>query len=342
MPFWGEAWALGTNYNMPVDDDREKLAFDKISRREGRCAAGAALRQIERDYVDAMAQRYSADMKADRAALERKYSAAMGELSRKYPDDLDAATLYAESMMNLNPWKLWSADGKPAPGTDRIVAVLESVLRRDPNHLGANHFYIHAVEASPNPARALQSAARLDTAAPASGHLVHMPAHIYARTGDYAGSAHANAGGAAADEKYLATAPPDSMYGLMYYSHNLHVPRRRPNDAGPLRRCAARRPQPLAKRIDGNPHAAMFPMVESIIVQPVSVLLRFNKYDDILALPAPAADKPVRAAWRHYARGIALARTGKIDEAATERAASDRGAARTNSRSLSCGAASGF
>ena len=317
MPYWGEAWALGTNYNMPVDDDREKLAVAKIGEAKNLAAEGA---DIERDYIDAMAQRYSADMKADRAALERKYSAAMGELSRKYPDDLDAATLYAESMMNLNPWKLWSADGKPAAGTPQIVSVLESVLKRDPNHLGANHFYIHAVEASPNPALALQSAARLDSAAPASGHIVHMPAHIYTRTGDYAGSAHANTFGAAADEVYLATAPPDSMYGLMYYSHNLMFLSADQMMQG--RFADALKPaQTLTTRLDGNPHAAMFPFVESIIVGPINVLLRFHRYDDILALPEPAADKPLRAAWRHYARGIALARTGKIDEAVKERAA---------------------
>jgi tetratricopeptide (TPR) repeat protein len=244
----------------------------------------------------------------------------MGALSRKYPDDVDAATLYAESLMNLNPWKLWSADGKPAPGTTEIVSILESVLKRDPNHLGANHFYIHALEASPHPDAALASAARLSTAAPASGHIVHMPAHIYARTGDYAGSAHANSMGAAADEVYLATAPPDSMYGLMYYSHNLMFLSADEMMQG--RFTDALKPaQTLAKRLDGNPHVAMFPFVESVIVAPVSVLLRFHRYQDILTLPAAPADKPLRATWLHYARGVAFARTGKIAEAATERAA---------------------
>jgi hypothetical protein len=229
-------------------------------------------------------------------------------------------------MMNLNPWKLWSFAGKPAPGTDRIVSVLESILRRDPDHLGANHFYIHAVEASPNPDRALQSAARLNTAAPASGHIVHMPAHIYARTGDHASSARANAGGAAADEKYLATVPPDSMYGLMYYSHNLMFLA----DAETMRgrfKSALQPSQLVTQRLDGNPHAAMFPMVESIIVGPISVLLRFNKYNEVLALPEPPADKPVRAAWRYFARAVALTRTGKIDAALQERAAMVKAAA---------------
>ena len=204
MPFWGEAWALGTNYNMPVDDAREKLAFEKITTAKSLAADGA---QAERDYIDAMAMRYTSDMKADRAALERKYSAAMGELSRKYPDDLDAATLYAESMMNLNPWKLWTADGKPAPGTPQIVAVLESVLRRDPNHMGANHFYIHAVEAV-DPARALPMAERLAGLMPGAGHLVHMPGHIYVRVGRYVDAIRANEHAVHADESYISDQKP--------------------------------------------------------------------------------------------------------------------------------------
>jgi hypothetical protein len=324
MPLWGKAWALGTNYNMPVDDDREKQAFDTISQAQKLAAEGPA---AERDYIAAMSARYTSDMKADRAALERKYSAAMGQLSAKYPDDLDAATLYAESMMNLNPWKLWTNDGKAAPGTDRIVAVLESVLNRDPSHLGANHFYIHAVEASPKPWLALQSAARLTNAAPESGHIIHMPAHIYARTGNQEGAAKANAGGAAADVKYLETVEANSsMYGLMYYSHNLaflsdsQMMQGRFKDAlDPV--------ELLTKRIQTIPMATMFPMVEAIVVNPISVLLRFNKYDEILALPEPPADKPVRIAWRHYARGVALAKTGNLDEAVKERAELTKAAA---------------
>jgi tetratricopeptide (TPR) repeat protein len=317
MPHWGRAWALGPNYNMDVDDAREKQAFEDIAQAKKLAADGPA---AERDYVEAMAVRYSDNMRADRSALARKYGAAMGELARKYPDDLDAATLYAESLMNLNPWKLWSPDGKAAPGTDRIIAVLESVLNRNPNHLGANHYYIHAVEESPHPSRALTSAARLDTAAPLSGHLVHMPAHIYDRTGNHAAAARSNAGGAAADEKYLATVPDDSMYGLMYYSHNLMFLTHDEMMQG--RFADAERPALLlAKRLESNPHATMFPMVESVIVLPVSVLLRFNRHDDVLALAAPPSEKPVRVAWQHFARGISLVRVGKIEEAAAERSA---------------------
>src|SRR5205823_10933755 len=152
----------------------------------------------------ALTVRYSNDPHVDLHALDRAYKEAMGKLAARYPDDLDAVTLYAESIMNLNPWKLWTPDGRPAEGTDEIVATLESVLKRDPNHLGANHYYIHAVEASPNPERALPSAERMAKLAPAAGHVVHMPAHIYARVGDHAAAAHCNQLAVAADKKFLA------------------------------------------------------------------------------------------------------------------------------------------
>jgi tetratricopeptide (TPR) repeat protein len=270
----------------------------------------------EKAYIEALAARYSADPKADRVALARAFSQAMGALSNKYPDDLDAAVIYGESLMNLTPWKLWTPDGKPAANTERIVAVLESVLQRNPNHLGANHYYIHAVEASRTPARALPSAQRLATLAESSGHLLHMPAHTYARTGDHAAAAAANAAGAAADRRYLASAPPNGMYGMMYYPHNLafladsHMMQGRFADA---KQAADRTAEQL------NPHAAMMPMVESMVVMPVSVLLRFSRHADVLALQMPPADRPVQRSWHHFARGTALAKTAKVDEAAAER-----------------------
>src|SRR5207302_2540595 len=176
----------------------------------------------EHDYIAALARRYSNYTKADLKKLAIDYKIAMGELTKKYPDDLDAATLYAESMMDLRPWQLWSADGKPAEGTEEIVAVLESVLRRNPGHTGANHYYIHAVEASPHPEWALPSAVRLKVLAPAAGHLVHMPAHIDIRTGDYEAAARSNAYAAEADREYFKATGEQGMYPMMYYSHNLH------------------------------------------------------------------------------------------------------------------------
>ncbi len=314
MPHWGRAWALGPNYNLDIDDPRAKAAYKAISKARALASSGP---DVERSYIEALAVRYSADMKADRAALARKYSTAMGELSRRHPDDLDAAALYAESLMNLTPWKLWTLDGKPNVDTERIVRILESVLQRNPNHLGANHYYIHAVEASRTPARALPSASRLASLAEQSGHLLHMPAHIYARTGDHAGAAAANEAGAAADRRYLVT-DPKGLYGMMYYSHNLHFLA----DSHMMQGRFADAQQAAARVAEHlGPHAAMMPMIESMIVTPVNVLMRFARHAEILALTEPSADRPVQRAWHHFGRGIALARTGKVDEAAAERKA---------------------
>ena len=178
---------------------------------------------MEQDYVDALAARFSGEANPDYKKLSLAYASKMKTLSEKYPDDLDASTLYAESLMDLNPWKLWSLDGKPAENTEEIVRVLESVLERDPNHVGANHFYIHAVEASPHPERALPSAKRLDTLVPQAGHLVHMPSHIYARTGYYEEAVKSNVEAAKVDRVYAQKAEQEgSMYDLMYHSHNEH------------------------------------------------------------------------------------------------------------------------
>ncbi|MCI0566736.1 MAG: hypothetical protein L0Z52_00920, partial [Acidobacteria bacterium] len=190
MPLWGIAYALGPNINMPVSPENEKKAYETIQRA---LALAEKSPESERDYVQALSKRYSGDSAPDLDQLAVNYARAMKELSRRYPDDLDAATLYAESMMDLRPWKLYDLEGNPAEGTAEIVAVLESVLKRDPTHPGANHYYIHAVEASRDPQRALPSAERLQTLVPGAGHLVHMPAHIYARTGDYSQAADSNA-----------------------------------------------------------------------------------------------------------------------------------------------------
>jgi tetratricopeptide (TPR) repeat protein len=313
MPHWGRAWALGPNYNLDIDEPRAKAATESVAKARSLAVSGP---ENERAYIEALAVRYSADPKADRPAMALAFSRDMGGLSRRYPDDLDAAAIYAESLMNLTPWKLWTSDGKPAANTEQIVSVLESVLLRNPNHLGANHLYIHAVEASRTPARALASAQRLDTLAESSGHLLHMPAHIYARTGDHAAAATANAAGAAADRRYLATAPANGMYGMMYYPHNLHFladSHMMQGRFGDAQQAAARVAEQLA------PHAAMMPMVESMVVMPISVLMRFGRYGDILALQPPPDDRPVQRSWHHFARSTALAKTGKVDEAAAER-----------------------
>src|SRR6266699_310081 len=219
LAWWGVALTLGPNYNLPVDPEREKAGYDAAQRA---VALKPNASESERAYIDAVAVRYSNDPRADLHQLDVTYKDAMSKLAARYPDDLDAVTLYAESAMNLNPWHLWTADGKPAEGTEEIVRVLESVLKRDPNHLGANHYYIHAVEASPHPERALPYAVMLPALVPAAGHLVHMPAHIYERLGDYMSAARSNREAAQADEAAVAARGVETPSALLYYSHNLH------------------------------------------------------------------------------------------------------------------------
>ena len=321
MPLWGVAWAIGPNYNLDIDDARSKQAYDAMQKAVALAKDGPP---EERAYVEAMAVRFSPDPKADRVALARQYSDRMRAVTQAFPDDLDAATLYAESLMNLKAWKLWTLDGKPADRTEEIVRVLEGVLARDPSHLGANHYYIHTVEASPTPARALASADRLRTLAPMAGHLVHMPAHILARTGDHEGAAKANLAGAEADRAFLAGRPDDNFYGMAYYTHNLHFLADSEMMQGRYAE-ATRAATDLTARL--APHTAMMPMGESMVAMRYSVPLRFAKHDDALAMPAPPADRPVETAWYHFARGVSLARTGKVDDAAAAHTAMQTAAA---------------
>jgi len=314
MPLWGIALAVGPNYNMDVDAEREKLAYETIQKAQ-KLAEHAP--QVEKDYVAALALRYSGEAAPDYKKLSRDFADAMKSLSEKYVDDLDAATLYAESLMDLNPWKLWTLDGKPNEGTDEIVRILESVLRRDPNHAGANHYYIHAVEASPHPERALPSARRLDTMVPQAGHLVHMPAHIYIRTGDYAAAVKNNAEAAKVDKVYAQKADKEgSIYDLMYHSHNEHFLASAASMAGRYEEAKAAA-DGLAKRL--QPHAKIMPMLDGFIFTPVWVDVRFAKWDAILKRPEPLKELPgTHAMWR-YSRALAFAARGEGDKAGTER-----------------------
>src|SRR6187401_1967668 len=218
MPWWGVALALGPNINLDVDAARESAAYEAVQK-----AVALAVRAPakERAYVTALAKRYSNDPKADLKALAVEYKDAMRQLARTYPNDTHAATLYAESLMDLHPWALYTADGTPTEGTNEIVEVLERVLEREPDHVGANHYYIHATEASLTPERGLKSAKKLETLVPAAGHLVHMPAHTYMRTGNYTGAVTANSQAADVDRRYIAEAHADGVYPAMYFNHNL-------------------------------------------------------------------------------------------------------------------------
>lgn len=319
MAWWGVAETIGPNYNDPASDDRFRAAHEAIQKAvdlAGSAAStGAALTDNERGYIAALAIRFPADPKADMHQQAEMYRDAMRTHSHRFPDDLDAAVLFAEAAMNLHPWGLWRHDGTPEAGTLEIASTLESVLKRDPNHIGAIHYYIHTVEASQSPERALAAANRLAALAPAAGHLVHMPAHIYVRTGDFDAAVATNVNAAGADEKYLAASGSQGMYGAMYYSHNLHFIA----TAGAM---AGRYQQ--AKEAADKLYAHVAPIVkdvpplEGFLTVSLGVMARFQRWDDILALPQPDASlKSVTAFW-HYDRGLAFAAKGKLAEAQKE------------------------
>jgi tetratricopeptide (TPR) repeat protein len=312
MAWWGVGMAVGPNYNLPVDAEHEKIAVNAVNKA---LALSGNAPPIEKDYIQALAKRYSSDANPNYHQLDVAYSNAMQALSQKYPDDLDAETLYADSLMNLRPWKLWNADGTPAEGTTEIVAALESVLRRDPNHMGAMHLYMHAVEASPNPERALPYADRLAAQTPNAGHLVHMPSHIYIRTGNYDGARVQNADAAKADERYISATGAQGVYPLMYYSHNLHF---LAIAAGMQGRCADA--EDAAKKLSANvqPAVSEMPMIEAFMGIEFATDVRCAKWDKLLAMQTPKTQTPVLKVFWLYSHGSALAARGKIADAEAE------------------------
>ena len=312
MAYWGVAEAVGPNYNDPASDERFKAAHDAIQKAVD--LSGTAPPN-EQGYIQAMAKRFPADEKADRRKAAEDYRDAMREVFKNFPDDLDAATLFAESGMNLHPWGLWHVDGTPEEGTEEIVATLESVIRRDPDHMGAVHYYIHAVEASRNPERALAGANKLAAMAPAAGHLVHMPAHVYIRTGDYASAVKTNEMAAAADRAYIKASGVQGIYPMMYYSHNLHF----------IAMCSAMNGNYLEAKKNADmlathvaPGVKMMPPLEGFMTIPLAVDIRFHKWDSILAMKQPDPDMKITTVFWHFARGMALAGKGKTSEAEAE------------------------
>jgi tetratricopeptide (TPR) repeat protein len=309
MAYWGVAEAVGPNYNDPASDERFAAAHEAIQKA---VALSGGASPVEQAYIQAMALRFPADPKADRRQAAEAYHDAMREMVKSFPDDLDAATLFAESGMNLHPWGLWHKDGTPEAGTEEIVATLESVIKRDPNHMGAIHYYIHAVEASASPERALAGANRLAAMAPAAGHIVHMPAHVYIRTGDYAAAVKTNQSAAIADRAYIGASGAQGLYPMMYYSHNLHF----------IAMCSAmngdypeamKNAQMLAAHV--RPHVKDMPPLEGFVIIPIAVDVRFRRWDDILKMPKPSAEMKTETVFWHFARGLALAAKGKPEEA---------------------------
>jgi tetratricopeptide (TPR) repeat protein len=313
MCYWGIALTEGGNYNHPPDADREKKALAAVQQAQ-QLSAGA--RPQERALIQAVARRHSADAGAQRAELDRTYADAMREASRQFPDDLDAATFFADAMMNLRPWNLWAPDGTPYPGTEELVQTLERVLARNPDHPGALHLYIHAVEASREPGRAEAAADRLVKQMPGAGHMVHMPSHIYWRVGRYADAVTVNSAAVKADQAYFKTAQPSPIYRGLYYPHNIDfiwqsasMQGRSAETLSAAREFASNAPPEMIKQM---------PDMETAPVAPIVALARFGRWDDVLGHPAPPQEwSYTRGVW-HYARGLAFNAKGQAAEAGQE------------------------
>jgi tetratricopeptide (TPR) repeat protein len=312
MAYWGVAEAVGPNYNDPASQDRFVQAHEAIAKAET-LASDAS--ESDRAYIAALAKRFPSDPKSDLRAAAEQYRDAMRDVVKRFPDDLDAATLFAEAGMNLHPWGLWRADGTPEQGTEEIVATLESVIRREPNHLGAIHYYIHTVEASNSPERALAGADRLAQLAPAAGHIVHMPAHIYIRTGDYQAALQTNQKAALVDQAYIKAGAAQGIYSMMYYSHNLHFIAMAAAMNGNYVE-SRRGAQLLAANV--GPHVKEMPPLGGFMTVPLAVEVRFHKWNEILKTPQPDPSMQTATLFWHFARGLALAGTGKLDEAEAE------------------------
>lgn len=314
MPYWGLALSIGPNYNdTAVDEARARATYDAVQNAQQRAAAAS---DREQAYVAALAKRYpSANPNSDWLAQHRDYSDAMRAMTARFPDDVDAGTMFAESLMMLRPWQLWTLDGEPAPGTLELVAALESVLKRSPNHPGANHFYIHAVEASRNLERAIPSAARLMTLAPAAGHLVHMPGHIYLQTGDFDLAAETNVIAAAADKAFVERTGATGVYPLMYWTHNLHFIAYARAQQGRYEEAKQAALEMVANVGDGDHEMQM---LEGFRLYPLMVDLRFHRWDTILAEPQPADTRAFSRAFWRYARAMAYAGNGRVREASAE------------------------
>ena len=313
MAYWGQAMAVGPNLNAPLTPENARKAYDAIQAGK-RAAAGASAR--ERALLDALAARFVADGVGDRAVLDRAYASAMQKVAETYADDPDVQTFYADAVMNTMPWDYWQKDGSARPETARLLRVLEAVIAAHPRHPGAHHYYIHAVEASNDPDRALPSADVLGSLMPSAGHMVHMPAHIYLRVGRYAEAAEANVRAIAADEDYLAQCQAQGLYPLTYYPHNLHFLWAAATLEG-RKEAAVAAAREVAEKVPHH-HAGALAWTADFPVTPWLAFVRFGMWTDMLTAPAPPASDPYATGIWHYGRGLALVARGQLDRAGVE------------------------
>jgi pimeloyl-ACP methyl ester carboxylesterase/tetratricopeptide (TPR) repeat protein len=311
MAYWGQAIALGPNLNAPMTPENGRLAFAAIQRAQAESADDR-----ERALIAALARRYQPEPGGDRRPFDLAYAAAMTQLAERHPDDPDIQTLYADAVMNTMPWDYWQKNGVPKPETATVIAALERIIARQPQHPGAHHYYIHVMEASVTPERAESSADRLGALMPAAGHMVHMPAHIYLRVGRYADAAEANVRAIAADEDYLAQCQAQGLYPVSYYPHNLHflwaaatLEGRSAVAIDAARQVAAKVP---------HHHAGALSWTADFPVTPLLAYARFGRWREILTEPTPPANQPYAVGIWRYARGLAFVAQGRLEHGATE------------------------
>ena len=311
MCFWGESLVLGPNINAGMDVAENPRAYAAVQRA---LALKDSATERESAYIEALAERYAEQAPDDRSALDQTYAKAMGKVAERFPDDPDAASLYAEALMDTTPWDYWEDDGSPKPVTRTILATLESVLAEHPNHPLANHLYIHAVE-KVYPERGIAAADRLRDLVPGAGHLVHMPGHIYIRVGRYAEAVLANEKAIVADDAYIAQCHAQGLYPVAYMPHNHHFLAAAASFIGKSGKAldAARHTQ--AHQDQQLMREAGYATLQHYWALPYFVMVRFGRWDALLAEPKPAEDLIYPTGIWHFARGLAQARAFDLDEA---------------------------
>jgi tetratricopeptide (TPR) repeat protein len=315
MALWGMAYAWGPNINN-MEIVPEQIAQAALAARLATLVGNGRATDVERGLIAALSARYATPVPEDRAPLNRAYAEEMRKLRAQFPNDPTVVALAAEALMNLAPWQQWTPDGRQAELTPEIVEILETGLGKWPDHPMHCHLYIHAMEASPTPEKALPAANRLRTALPGVGHLVHMPAHIDVLVGDYRSTIEANERGIAADVKFLEREGPNNFYSL-YRIHNYHflVYGAMFDGQSELALAAARK---IPQQVPQEMLREQADFLDAFMPTALHVLVRFGRWDDVLAEPEPAEYLPVSRSLWHYARGLAYAATGRVAEAEAE------------------------
>ncbi len=315
MAYWGQAMSLGPNINAAMDPADGQVVYQAVLKAV-QLAPGVSAK--EQALIRAVSQRYTAEAPVDRAALDQAYADAMAQAVQQFPNDVDMVTLYAEALMDLHPWDYFLKDGSPRPWTAQILATIERAMALDADHAGANHLYIHAYEASTEPGKAMKSADLLRDLVPAAGHLVHMPSHIYIRTGRYADGVLANQKAVKTDEEYLAQCKAEGFYPLVLYPHNIHFLWACATLDGQSREAIKAADLLAAKQNFDLMLDPVWRSLQHFYATPYYARVRFGKWDEILRLQQPD-ERLVYAngIWR-YARAIAYTRKGKAEQAKAE------------------------